>query len=140
MSVMSEGKYRWFLSSSSAIFIFCVSIRALFSKTSFFRCSFSYRQHYKQKYQTTTDNNKQQITTTTITTTQNSCHATPTQLLSLDPSLLPWPFSYPLSHIKRLTWIILWILCNITAASMLGEGPRVAKAAPPGPSSRSLSN
>ena len=46
--MVSKDKYRWFLSSSSAIFMFCVSIRALFSKTSFFRCSFSYRQHNKQ--------------------------------------------------------------------------------------------
>ena len=68
---MTEDKYRWFLSSSSAIFMFWVSIRALFSKTSFFRCSFSYRQHNKQH-----QINKQQQKT-------NSCHVTPTQLLPL---------------------------------------------------------
>ena len=79
---MSEDKYRWFLSSSSAIFMFCVSIRALFSKTSFFRCSFSYRQHNKQQQinnkRKTNNNNKKQT---------NSCHVTPTQLLPLGPSL-----------------------------------------------------
>jgi len=37
------------------------------------------------------------------------------------------------------TCIILWMLWSITAASMLGEGPRVTNAAP-GPSSRSLSS
>ena len=71
VSVTSQDKYRWFLSSNSAIFMFWVSIRALFSKTSFFRCSFSYRQHNKQH-----QINKQQQKT-------NSCHVTPTQLLPL---------------------------------------------------------
>ena len=98
--------YLWFLSSSSAIFMFCVSIRALFSNTSFFKCSFSCRQH-----------------------NHNWNSHTKWQA----------PFCVRRHQLLVGTCIILWMLWSITAASMLGEGPRVTNAAP-GPSSRSLSS